>query len=213
MHSPPTRPATLFSPHALDRPRRRGATDFSRGAHSNVGGGYPERGLSDGARSTGCSRQFQGGRACRSARPLIAPSHRQEPRSISRAMDAVTFPFKDTPGRARAFPHWRDNRANSCEIAWTSSPRCCLGARGHAIQNRRRPMRMDRRSSRGKLPATRGASCEIPSARTRPLSWAGYPRTPADRRYLPAGNSAYAPLSIWRWIASTSRPTRCSGAA
>lgn len=72
------------------------------GAHSNVGGGYPERGLSDGAlewmlgQLEAVGLPFDPG--------LIAPAVAADPLDVARD-DAVTFPFRDTPRSARAFPH------------------------------------------------------------------------------------------------------------
>jgi len=71
------------------------------GAHSNVGGGYPEQGLSD------CALDWMLGKL----RPLgvaldaslLAPPLSPNPIDIARD-DGATFPFRDTPCRARAFP-------------------------------------------------------------------------------------------------------------
>lgn len=71
------------------------------GVHSNVGGGYPERGLSDGALDWMLG-QFQSvGLTC--DRDRIAPPIAGNPLDIARD-DAVTFPFNRTPRRARGFP-------------------------------------------------------------------------------------------------------------
>jgi uncharacterized protein (DUF2235 family) len=91
----------LFSP-TLWTDRAGVVQQIFPGAHSNVGGGYPERGLSDGALDWMLT-QFQGVGLPFSA-ALIAPAVAKNPLDIARD-DAVTFPFKDTPRRARAFPH------------------------------------------------------------------------------------------------------------
>ena len=71
------------------------------GAHSNVGGGYPERGLSDGALSWMLDKLKSVGVACDPARvqPSLAPNPLDPARD-----EAVVFPFKDTPRRPRRFP-------------------------------------------------------------------------------------------------------------
>jgi uncharacterized protein (DUF2235 family) len=71
------------------------------GVHSNVGGGYPERGLSDGALDWMLGMFNSVGVTC--DRTKISPPIAANPLDIARD-DAVTFPFKDTPRRARAFP-------------------------------------------------------------------------------------------------------------
>lgn len=72
------------------------------GAHSNVGGGYPERGLSDGALDWMLGQLISAGLPADPARivPPIAPHAGDIARD-----DGATFPFKDTPRRPRAFPH------------------------------------------------------------------------------------------------------------
>ena len=72
------------------------------GAHSNVGGGYPERGLSDAALAWMLDRLQSVGLACDRAR--INPPVAADPLDVARD-DAVTFPFNNTPRRPRAFPH------------------------------------------------------------------------------------------------------------
>jgi uncharacterized protein (DUF2235 family) len=71
------------------------------GTHSNVGGGYPERGLSDGALDWMLTHLiaagFPGDRT--KVQPPIAPRATDIARD-----DGATFPFKDTPRRPRAFP-------------------------------------------------------------------------------------------------------------
>ena len=71
------------------------------GAHSNVGGGYPERGLSDAALEWMLANLRSAGLAL--DRTLVRPPLAPNPLDLARD-DAVTFPFKDTPRRARAFP-------------------------------------------------------------------------------------------------------------
>jgi len=71
------------------------------GVHSNVGGGYPERGLSDVALDWMLQKLQSVGLACSPANvhPAVAP----DPLDVARD-DAITFPFKHTPRRARGFP-------------------------------------------------------------------------------------------------------------
>ncbi len=71
------------------------------GSHSNVGGGYPERGLSDGALAWMLASLAAVGLPCDAARvqPAIAP----RPLEFARD-DGATFPFNLTPRRPRAFP-------------------------------------------------------------------------------------------------------------
>ncbi len=71
------------------------------GAHSNVGGGYPERGLSDAALDWMLNNFQAVGLVL--DRTKIKPPLAPDPHDVARD-DAVTFPFKDTPRRARAFP-------------------------------------------------------------------------------------------------------------
>jgi uncharacterized protein (DUF2235 family) len=72
------------------------------GTHSNVGGGYPERGLSDGALDWMLGQLVSVGLPANPA--LIAPPIAPHAGDIARD-DGATFPFKDTPRRPRAFPH------------------------------------------------------------------------------------------------------------
>jgi uncharacterized protein (DUF2235 family) len=67
------------------------------GAHSNVGGGYPERGLSDIALAWMIDNLQAVGLEC--AAPATAPNPLDTARD-----DGLTFPFKETPKRPRAFP-------------------------------------------------------------------------------------------------------------
>ncbi len=71
------------------------------GVHSNVGGGYPERGLSDGALDWMLGQLEAAGLACNRAR--IVPPITADPLDVARD-EAVTFPFRETPRRARGFP-------------------------------------------------------------------------------------------------------------
>lgn len=71
------------------------------GTHSNVGGGYPERGLSDGALDWMLSQLAGVGLPC--DRSKISPPISPNPRDVARD-DGATFPFNNTPRRPRAFP-------------------------------------------------------------------------------------------------------------
>jgi hypothetical protein len=71
------------------------------GSHSNVGGGFPERGLSDAALEWMLSRLESVGLAF--DRTRISPAMVANPLDIARD-DGATFPFNGTPRRARAFP-------------------------------------------------------------------------------------------------------------
>ena len=71
------------------------------GAHSNVGGGYPERGLSDGALEWMLKNLETAGLVC--DRTHLNPAISVDALDIARD-DAVTFPFIGTPRRARSFP-------------------------------------------------------------------------------------------------------------
>lgn len=71
------------------------------GTHSNVGGGYPERGLSDGALDWMLGQLIPVGLPADPA--LIVPAITPRAGDIARD-DGATFPFKDTPRRPRAFP-------------------------------------------------------------------------------------------------------------
>jgi uncharacterized protein (DUF2235 family) len=78
------------------------------GVHSNVGGGYPERGLSDGSLDWMLDR-LNGVLAAAAApqafvKANVAPAVASNPIDIARD-DAITIPFKDTPRRPRNFPH------------------------------------------------------------------------------------------------------------
>jgi glutathione S-transferase len=71
------------------------------GCHSDVGGGYPNRGLSDGALDWMLT-QFQAvGLAC--DRALLNPPLGANPLDVAQD-DGATFPFVLTPRSARAFP-------------------------------------------------------------------------------------------------------------
>jgi uncharacterized protein (DUF2235 family) len=71
------------------------------GCHSDVGGGYPNRGLSDGALEWMLSQLKTVGLAVDQSRlsPALAP----DPLAVAQD-DGATFPFKFTPRSARAFP-------------------------------------------------------------------------------------------------------------
>ena len=71
------------------------------GSHSNVGGGYPERGLSDGALAWMLARLEGAGLACDGA--LVLPPIRPNAVDVARD-DGAIFPFNNTPRRPRAFP-------------------------------------------------------------------------------------------------------------
>ena len=71
------------------------------GSHSNVGGGYPERGLSDGALEWMLANLETAGLVC--DRSKIKPMIGINPFDPARD-DALIFPFKATPLRSRAFP-------------------------------------------------------------------------------------------------------------
>ena len=73
------------------------------GCHSDVGGGNPNRGLSDAALKW-MFEQFTGaGLNCDAG--LLNPALALAPDPLATAQDdGATFPFKDTPRRARAFP-------------------------------------------------------------------------------------------------------------
>lgn len=79
------------------------------GVHSNVGGGYPERGLSDGALDWMLD-QFNAVAPTAAGQPPlfdkanVVPAIASNPLDIARD-DAITIPFKDTPRRPRNFPH------------------------------------------------------------------------------------------------------------
>ena len=69
------------------------------GAHSNVGGGYPECGLSDGALDWMLSRLEAAGLAVDRSQVDIQPDAHDLARD-----DGASFPFDRTPRRARGFP-------------------------------------------------------------------------------------------------------------
>jgi uncharacterized protein (DUF2235 family) len=71
------------------------------GTHSNVGGGYPERGLSDGALDWMLAHMANIGMPC--DRTKLAPPISADPLDLARD-DGAIFPFNNTPRRPRAFP-------------------------------------------------------------------------------------------------------------
>lgn len=71
------------------------------GAHSNVGGGYPERGLSDGALDWMLTSLT--GVGYPASRAKIVPPINRNPLDVARD-DGAGFPFNLTPRRARVFP-------------------------------------------------------------------------------------------------------------
>jgi len=71
------------------------------GTHSNVGGGYPERGLSDGALDWMLGQLVGAGMPANPA--LIAPPITPRATDVARD-DGASFPFNNTPRRPRAFP-------------------------------------------------------------------------------------------------------------
>lgn len=71
------------------------------GAHSDVGGGYPNKGLSDAALDWMFTNLASVGLACN--RALLKPAFAPNPMGIAQD-DGATFPFRDTPRRGRAFP-------------------------------------------------------------------------------------------------------------
>ena len=71
------------------------------GCHSDVGGGYPNRGLSDGALAWMLDQLETVGLAF--DRTLLLPSLDPDPLALAQD-DGATFPFKFTPRSARAFP-------------------------------------------------------------------------------------------------------------
>ena len=90
----------LFSPTFwTDRPQV--VQHVFPGGHSNVGGGYPERGLSDGALDWMLAQMAGVGLACDRGR--INPPIQANPADIARD-DGASFPFNNTPRRPRAFP-------------------------------------------------------------------------------------------------------------
>ena len=90
----------LFSPTFWAE--RQGVTQqIFPGTHSNVGGGYPERGLSDGALAWMLDRLVGAGLPANPTRilPAISPNALDPARD-----DGASFPFNHTPRRPRAFP-------------------------------------------------------------------------------------------------------------
>ncbi|MGA0603205.1 DUF2235 domain-containing protein [Caulobacter sp. KR2-114] len=71
------------------------------GTHSNVGGGYPERGLSDAALDWMLGQLVGVGLPANPA--LITPPIAPRPADVARD-DGARFPFNNTPRRPRAFP-------------------------------------------------------------------------------------------------------------
>ena len=91
----------LFAPtYWADRPGV--VQQIFPGVHSNVGGGYPERGLSDGALKWMLDQLIGVGVPADANRLDPAPN----PSAIDIARDdAITPPFNATPCRPRNFPH------------------------------------------------------------------------------------------------------------
>ena len=90
----------LFSPTFWSA-RDRVEQQIFPGAHSDVGGGYQHRGLSDAALDWMFGNLHAVGVPCDRAKlnPPFAPN----PLDVAQD-DGQTFPFRDTPRRARAFP-------------------------------------------------------------------------------------------------------------
>lgn len=71
------------------------------GGHSDVGGGYPHRGLSDAALAWMFKNLASVGVVCDAGK--LKPALADDPKAIAQD-DGATFPFKDTPRRARVMP-------------------------------------------------------------------------------------------------------------